>query len=174
MYCCGILQTALFGHSGLQTKNLRHHLVTHNWQTAEQKQLELGRQIPLQTFKDLSWASCRNNCDLSSVCCHHLAFAIISLAVTQRACCPDIPRPSARPGHASHQPTNQPTSHLPPSHHAPFGMASVWSTDLPTKDYRMFQQALGYSPIFKWPFNPMVSVWADRDLGTPLYKMPRC
>lgn len=58
-------------------------------------------------------------------------FAIISFAVTQRACCPDIPRPSAGPGHASHQPT----SHLPPSHNTPFGMASVCSADLPTKDY---------------------------------------
>lgn len=35
----------------------------------------------------------------------------------------------------------------------------------------MFKQALGYLTIFKWPFNPMVSV--DRDLGTPHFKMPR-
>lgn len=84
-------------------------------------------------------------------------FAIISFAVTQRACCPDIPRPSASPGHASHQPT----SHLPPSHNAPFGMASVCSADLPAKDHWMFKQPRGYLTIFKWPFDPMVYVWAN-------------
>ena len=80
--------------------------------------------------------------------------------MTQGACFPDIPRPSARLGYASHQPT----SHLPPSHNAPFGTASVYSNDLPTKDYRMFKQVLGYLTIFKWPFNPMVDVWARTEL----------
>lgn len=68
--------------------------------------------------------------------------------MTQRACCFDIPRPSAKPSHASH---------LPPSHDAPFGMASVCCTDLSTKDYLMFKQGLGYFTIFH---NPMVNVWA--------------
>lgn len=32
----------------------------------------------------------------------------------------------------------------------------------------MFQQALGYLAIFKWPFNPMVSASADGDPGDTL------